>query len=173
LLDVAEPVVDLFGEVPYVELQQMIDDPPGLRNWWTAEYLHEFPDAAVDAFCTYSEAMPPGSQSIVFTWGGEVARRGGTTPMAQREASWILHPFCMWEDAADDVKQITWGRRCRRDFEPWTTGGIYLNFIGDEGADRVRAAFGDDYDRLAAVKAEFDPDNVFSGNQNIEPAATA
>jgi hypothetical protein len=169
LLDVAEPVVDLFGEVPYVQLQQMIDDPPGMRNWWTAEYLSEFPDDALEAFCSYSEAMPFGSQSILFTWGGEVARRAGTTPMAKRDAKWILHPFCMWENASDDVKQITWGRRCRRDFAPWTTGGTYLNFIGDEGADRVRAAFGEEYDRLAAVKARFDPDNVFSGNQNIRP----
>jgi FAD/FMN-containing dehydrogenase len=117
--------------------------------------------------------MPAPSQSIVFPWGGEVARRAGTTPMAQRDATWIVHPFALWEDPRDDVKQVTWGRRSHKVFEPWATGCTYLNFVGDEGQDRVRAAFGEGYDRLAEVKGRFDPDNVFSGNQNIRPAATA
>ena len=169
LLDAAPPVIDLFGEMPYVELQRMIDDPPGLRNWWTAEYLDEFPDDAIDAFCSYSSEMPAPSQCIVFPWGGKVAERAGTTPMAKRDASWNVHPFCLWEDPADDVRQIVWGRRCRREFAEWASGGTYLNFIGDEGPDRVRAAYGDAYDRLVAVKRRYDPGNVFAGNQNIRP----
>ena len=170
LLDVAEPIADLFGPIPYVELQCMIDDPPGMRNWWTAEHLHEFPDDAVEAFCSYSEDVGPTSQSIVFTWGGEVQRRAAGSAMANRDAMWVVHPFSMWEDASRDVAEITWGRRVRREFEPWATGGAYLNFIGDEGEDRVRAGFGESYDRLASVKAQYDPENVFSGNQNIKPA---
>ena len=171
LLATAEPVIDLFGELAYTDLQCMIDDPPGLRNWWTAEYLRDLPDDAVEAFCSYSERMPAPSQSIVFPWGGEVARRAGTTPMAKRDEPWVVHPFCLWEDPRDDVRQITWGRRCRRAFAEWTTGGTYLNFIGEEGADRVRAAYGDAYERLADVKQAYDPDNLFRGNQNIRPAA--
>ena len=60
---------------------------------------------------------------------------------------------------------------CREIFAPWASGGVYLNFVGDEGEDRVRAAFGDAYDRLAAVKAQWDPENLFRGNQNIRPRA--
>ena len=74
-------------------------------------------------------------------------------------------------DPADTDANIAWARNFRRDIAKYTNGGVYLNFIGNEGQDRVRAAYGDDnYRRLAQVKAEWDPKNVFRGNQNIEPA---
>ena len=170
LLGSAEPIVDLFGPMPYVQFQCMIDDPPGLRNWWTAEYLSELTDEAADAFCAYSDEMPlSATQSLLVPWGGAVARKRDT-PMAQRDAAYVVHPFCVWEGADRDAEHIAWGRRGREVFAPWSTGGTYLNFIGDEGSDRVRAAFGPAYDRLAEVKAAWDPDNVFAGNQNIVPA---
>ena len=85
-----------------------------------------------------------------------------------------MHPFCVWEGAERDGEHIGWGRQAREVFSGWRTGVTYLNFIGDEGPDRVRAAFGPAYDRLATIKASWDPDNVFRGNQNIVPArATA
>ena len=74
LVDAARPVVDLFGEMPYTELQSMIDDPPGMRNWWTADYLDELPDAAVDAFCAYVERMP---LQLDVPAGDPVGRSGG------------------------------------------------------------------------------------------------
>jgi FAD/FMN-containing dehydrogenase len=84
---------------------------------------------------------------------------------------WITHPFALWEHQADTEENIAWARGFRRDIAHYATGGIYLNFIGDEGEGRVRAAFGDEkYDQLAAIKAEWDPRNVFRGNQNIKPA---
>ncbi len=102
LRDVAEPIVDLYGEIPYVGLQSMIDDPPGMRNWWTAEYLDDLPDDALDAFIAYSEEMPLSfTQSLLLPWGGEVARRTDT-PLAKREAKWVVHPFCVWEGADRD-----------------------------------------------------------------------
>ena len=81
-----------------------------------------------------------------------------------------MHPFCVWDGAERDAEHIDWGRRGHEVFAPWASGGTYLNFIGDEGSDRIRAAFGPAYDRLAAIKAAWDPDNVFRGNQNIVPA---
>jgi FAD/FMN-containing dehydrogenase len=172
LLAVADPIVNLFGEIPYTQLQSMIDDPPGYRNWWTAEYLDELPDAAVDAFCDASELMPTGlSQSLLVPWGGAVARVGeGDTPMAKRDAPWVVHPFCVWEDAARDVEHMAWGRATRAAFAPWSSGGVYLNFIGDEGEERIRAAFGPSYERLAEVKRTYDPGNLFAGNQNVRPS---
>jgi FAD/FMN-containing dehydrogenase len=168
-----DPVVNLFGPIPYVELQKLIDDPPGKRNWWTADYLHDLTDAAIDAFCGYSEELPLGfSQSILFPWGGQVARaRAEHTPLAQRDTAWVVHPFCVWEGAERDAEHIEWGRRSHAVFAPWVSGATYLNFVGDEGEDRVRSAFGEAYDRLAQIKARYDPDNVFRGNQNIIPAA--
>jgi FAD/FMN-containing dehydrogenase len=172
LLATAEPIVNVFGEIPYAQLQSMIDDPPGNRNWWTAEYLSDLPDEAVDAFCDASELMPTGlSQSLLIPWGGAVARAGETdTPMAKRDAAWVVHPFCVWEHAERDVEHMAWGRATRAAFAPWSSGGVYLNFVGDEGEERIRAAFGPAYERLAEVKRAYDPDNVFSGNQNVRPA---
>jgi len=100
-----------------------------------------------------------------------VARAGeGDTPMAQRDAAWVVHPFCVWEDAERDVEHMAWGRATRASFAPWSSGGVYLNFVGDEGEERIRAAFGPAYERLAEVKRAYDPDNLFSGNQNVRPA---
>ncbi|MBA2460745.1 MAG: FAD-binding oxidoreductase [Actinobacteria bacterium] len=170
LREAAEPIVDLYGEIPYAELQRMIDDPPGKRNWWTAEYLDDFTDDALDAFVSYGAQMPLSfTQLLLLPWGGEVARRTDS-PLAKRDAKWVLHPFGVWEGEDRDDEHISWGRACRDLFAPWKSGGVYLNFIGDEGQDRVRAAFGDEnYERLAAVKERFDPENLFHGNQNIRP----
>jgi FAD/FMN-containing dehydrogenase len=171
LLECAEPLFDLFGPIPYVELQSLIDDPPGYRNWWTAEYLEELTDDAIDAFVHYSNEMPLSfTQSLLVPWGGEVPRRTDS-PLAKRDAAYVLHPFCVWEGAERDEEHITWGRACRDVFEQWTSGGVYLNFVGDEGEERVRAAFGDAYERLVAVKERLDPENVFRGDPNIRPSA--
>lgn len=170
------PAVDLVGPMPYAQFQCMIDDPPGLRNYWTADYLDALGDDAVGAFVRHSDRMPVPSacQSILFPWGGAVARVGAEqTPMAKRSATWVTHPFALWEDEAGDEAHIGWARAVAADMKQFGSGGVYLNFVGDEGADRVRAAFGDSYDRLARVKATYDPGNFFRINQNIEPASTA
>ena len=169
-----EPLADLVGVVPYADFQCSIDDPPGYRNWWTAEYLHVVTDEAIDVIHAHSLQIPtPGpAQSFIVPWGGAVARVGeDDTPLTQRDASWVVHPFALWEDEADDEKVIGWARAFRDDIARHASGGVYLNFIGDEGEDRVRAAFGPEkYRRLADIKARYDPDNVFRGNQNIRPA---
>jgi FAD/FMN-containing dehydrogenase len=174
LLDTRPPVVDLFGPIPYTELQSMIDDPPGNAHWWTADYLGDLPNDAIDSFCAYSEQMPVGlAQSLMLPWGGAVARGAADTPLAQRDAAWVMHPFAVWADPSQAAEHVAWARRGHTAFAPWKTGGVYLNFVGDEGQDRVRAAFGDAYDELAEIKAQWDPDNVFHGNQNIRPARAA
>lgn len=168
------PEFDGVGPVPYAEFNGSLDDPPGMRNWWTADYLDHFDDAALATFVEHSRRVPAGThiQSAVFPGGGAVADVGDDdTPLTNRRAGWHLHPFCVWERPEDDERCIGWGRAVRAAMRPYTTGGVYLNFIGDEGADRVRAAFGPaKHDRLARIKREWDPDNVFRGNQNIIPA---
>ena len=167
------PEVDLVGPMPYADFQCMIDDPPGLHNYWSADYHDSFPDEALDVFLSAGSKRPsPFSQQLLVPWGGAVARvEEDASPMTKRTVSWITHPFAMWEDAADSDKNIEWARSFRREIAPYATGGVYLNFIGDEGEDRVRAAYGEvKYQRLASIKAEWDPTNVFRGNQNIKPA---
>lgn len=165
------PEVDLIDEMPYAEFQCMIDDPPGFRNYWTADYHDDFPDSALETFVACGRGRPsPLSQQLLLPWGGAVAR-AGDTPMTHRDAAWITHPFAVWERPEADADNIAWARRFRTDIAEHTNGGVYLNFIGDEGEDRIRAAFGaDNYTRLQAVKAEYDPENVFHGNQNIRPS---
>ncbi|MDX6585452.1 MAG: hypothetical protein QOI10_4636, partial [Solirubrobacterales bacterium] len=167
------PAADLVAPMPYAEFQCMIDDPPGQYHYATADYFDDFPDEALDVFLEYGFGRrAPHSQQILLPWGGAVGAAGDdTTPMANRASRWVTHPFALWEDPADTENNVAWAKGFRRDIAPFANGGVYLNFIGSEGQDRVRAAFGDEnYRRLAAIKAEWDPDNIFRGNQNIIPA---
>jgi FAD/FMN-containing dehydrogenase len=160
------PVADLFAPVPYAEFQCSIDDPPGYRNWWTAEHLAELPDAAVDVIAARARELPAGpSQLVVIPWGGAVARPAGSA-LAGRDARFVVHPLLLWDGAEHDAEVIGHGRAYREDLRPWTTGAAYGNFLGDEGAARARAGFRD-VERLAQVKAAWDPDGVFRGNQPI------
>jgi FAD/FMN-containing dehydrogenase len=91
--------------------------------------------------------------------------------LPHRTADWVVHPFGLWSEPADDRQGIEWAKNLCIDMKPWATGAVYLNFIGDEGQDRVIAGFGqENYDRLARIKAEYDPHNVFHLNHNIKPA---
>ena len=168
-----KPEVDLIGSMPYADFQCMIDDPPGLRNYWTADYHDTFPDDALDVFVKYGFELPgAASQQLLLPWGGQVARvPEDATPLANRSTTWITHPFALWEGAENDEAAIAWARGFRRDIAAHATGGAWLNFMGNEGQERIRAAYGPEkYARLAALKAVWDPENVFRGNQNIEPA---
>ena len=164
---------EMIAEMPYAELQCLLDDPPGYRNYWSAEYLGALPDAAIDAFAGQAGAMivPSPSQHALFPGGGAVARETADWPLPWRSAPWCVHPFGLWSDRADDARGRQWARDVRAAVAPWATGAVYLNFIGEEGEDRLRAGFGDAaYRRLARVKRDYDPDNVFHLNHNIRPA---
>lgn len=170
-----EPQGDLTAEMPYADIQCAIDDPPGFRNYWSAEHLTGFPDEAIDLYCRQGNDMivPSPSQHLVIPWGGAVADQADAWPMAHRGATWVQHPFGLWADEADDERGKAWVRSAVADMQPFATGAVYLNFIGNEGDDRVKAAYGDDYDRVAAVKGEFDPDNVFHLHHAITPPTPA
>ncbi len=170
------PAGSMIAEMPYAELQSMLDDPPGYRNYWSAEYLDELPDAAIDAYCGHAEGIiiPSPTQHIIFPWGGAVAAGAAGSPMATRSSPWVVHPLTMWEDPADDDHAIAWTRQLCADMRPWSTGATYLNFVGDEGQDRIVSGYGrENYERLAAVKAEYDPDNTFHLHHPIQPLAAA
>ncbi len=171
-----EPVGGLTAEMPYAEIQCAIDDPPGFRNYWSAEHLKSFPDEAVELYCRQGEEMivPSPSQHLLVPWGGAVAAGAGDWPLPHRDANWVQHPFGLWDDPADDERGIAWARNAVAEMKPFSTGAVYLNFIGDEGEDRVVAGYGrENYERLAAVKAEFDPDNVFHLHHAIRPLTPA
>jgi hypothetical protein len=164
---------ELIAEMPYAEFQCMLDDPPGHRNYWSAEYLDALPDDAIDQFCARANEMivPSASQQILFSQGGAVKRRPADYPVPWRHAPWVVHPFGLWQDPADDERGRRWARDILAGLNPWSSGAVYLNFIGDEGENRVVAGFGrENYVRLAKIKAQYDPENVFHLNHNIKPA---
>lgn len=179
LRKVAQPLLALQHEsevvsaMPYADLQCMFDAPPGLRNHWSAEYVTALPDELVDIFCARAASMPvpTNCRHVLYPQGGAIASGPAEYPVPYRDASWAVHPFGVWEDPADDEQALQWVRDVRADVRPWSTGAVYLNFIGDEGRDRVVAGLGtENLNRLARVKRQYDPDNVFRYNHNIAPA---
>jgi FAD/FMN-containing dehydrogenase len=167
------PEVDFFGPMAYPDFQCMIDDPPGYRNWWTDEHLADLSDGAIEAIARRAEELPPGpAQLLVVPWGGVLARVSeAESPLGGRDAAFVVHPFALWDDPRDDERMIAWARGFRDDLRAFATGGVYLNFIGEEGRARVRAAYGQrSYERLARIKAEWDPENVLRATGNVAPA---
>ncbi|MFI5863378.1 FAD-binding protein [Streptomyces sp. NPDC051546] len=163
---------EMVTAIAYADLQCMMDDPPGLRNYWSAEYLTGAPDAFVDVFCARAHSMPvpSGTQHVVWPQGGAIAEGPADYPVPFRDAPWAVHPFGAWEDPADDDRCRQWVQDVRTDVRPWSTGAVYLNFTGDEGGDRVVAGLGPgNMQRLGRLKREYDPDNVFRFNHNIAP----
>ncbi|MGW0825613.1 FAD-binding oxidoreductase [Streptomyces sp. NPDC002845] len=175
---VAQPLLalpheaEIVGAMPYADVQCMIDDPPGMRNYWSAEYLTGLPDEWVDVYCALADSMPvpTGTQHVLLPQGGAIADGPAEYPVPYRDSPWAVHPFGIWEDPADDERCVQWVRNVRAEAQPWSSGAVYLNFIGNEGTDRVMAGLGaENHGRLAAVKTEYDPDNVFRFNHNIKP----
>ena len=167
--------VDLVQPMPYVALQQLIDPPnqKGMQNYWSGDFFAELPDEAVDVLVTHAtKPVSPLTQIILIPGGGAIARVDeDATAFGQRDAPWNIHYLSMWPDPADTETNIAYTRALATAMKPWTTGRAYLNFIGDEGAGRVEAAFGPEkYARLAALKRTWDPTNLFRHNQNIAPA---
>jgi FAD/FMN-containing dehydrogenase len=161
--------------MPYVALQQLLDEgnQPGLHNYWSADFLADLPDPAVETVVSHAQASPsPFSQTILFHGGGAVARVGEEeTAFGQRQAPYNVHYLGMWPpDHAQDEANIAHIRNLAAAVKPWTAGNAYLNFIGDEGLTRVETAFGPrKFERLRAIKEVWDPHNVFRHNQNIPP----
>jgi FAD/FMN-containing dehydrogenase len=164
------PDADFFGPTGYADFQCSVDDPPGYRNYWTAENVVDLPDEAIDAVERRAAELPAGpSQLFIVAWGGALARFGPQhSPLAGRDAGFIVHPLLLWQDAADDERNQALARAFRTDLQPWSTGATYPNFLGDEGSRRMRAAYGTSIERLATVKADWDPHGVFRTHQNIQ-----
>jgi FAD/FMN-containing dehydrogenase len=176
LREFGPPAADLVQPMPYVAVQQLLDPPnvKGMQNYWTADFLAELPDEAVDVLVEHAtNPVSPLSQIILVPGGGAVARvDDDAMAFGQRSAPWNIHYLSMWPDPADTEQNIAFTRGVATAMKPWTTGRAYLNFIGDEGIGRVEAAFGTEkYERLQAIKDEWDPQNLFRHNQNIPPTA--
>jgi FAD/FMN-containing dehydrogenase len=167
------PAVDQIAPVGYGELQASADGffTPGRRYYWKAQFLAGISDAAIETLVAAYAAVPSPSCLLVLQHlGGAVARvPADETAYANRDAAFDCFPVAAWDDAAEDERHIAWVRRWWEAMRPHGTGGVYVNNLGEEGQERVRAAYGVNYDRLAALKARYDPANLFRLNQNIRP----
>ena len=175
LREFGPPGIDLVQPMPYVAVQRLIDEanPKGMQHYWSADFLAGLPDEAVDVFVEHANRpVSPLSQMLLVPGGGAIARvADDATAFGQRDAPWNVHFLSMWPDPADSERNIAYNRAIAAAMQPWTTGRAYLNFIGDEGLGRVEAAYGPErYARLQALKAKWDPSNLFRHNQNIPPA---
>ena len=145
--------------------------PRGHRFYWKAQFLREVADGAIDALVDRFPSVPSVRSFFVFQQvGGAIARLpAGATAYANRSAAYDCFPVSIWTDPAADEANIAWAREMYASMRPFAMGGVYVNNLGDEGEDRVRAAYGENYERLAALKRKYDPDNLLRLNQNIRP----
>ncbi len=169
------PLVDLVQPMPYAAAQCMADDffPAGLRHYWKSSYLRSLGDDAINTLVTRFETVPsPRTIMIVEQLGGAVARIDAeATAFPQRSATFNYLVTSMWPDSEDDEKNIAWTRALADAMEPYTSDAAYVNFLGAEGHERVKSAYGTvRYEQLIAIKNNYDPTNFFRLNQNIKPA---
>jgi FAD/FMN-containing dehydrogenase len=172
LLDL-QPVMNITQPMPYLEVQKLIEagNQPGFQNYWKADMYPVLPDEAVDALVT-AAAEPRSTMTTVLVQpqGGATARvPDGETALGWRGAKWSIHYLGMWADASDNEGQIAWVRNVADSLKPWAQQGTYLNYLSDEGEDRVKESFGPHYKRMEELKNKYDPTNFFRLNQNIKP----
>jgi FAD/FMN-containing dehydrogenase len=180
--EVLEPVRNygsplLVGIQPmaFSALQSAFDGlyPPGLQWYWRADFFNEISDAAIDVHCTYGQQLPTGHSTMhLYPIDGATSRvPSDATAFAYRDGGWAGVIVGVDPDPANAGLISQWAKDYWEELHPTSAGGGYVNFLMDEGQDRIRASYRGGYDRLTHIKARYDPDNTFHVNQNIRPAA--
>jgi FAD/FMN-containing dehydrogenase len=169
------PIGDVLVRRPYVQIQSLLDatQPKGRRYYWKSEYLSRVEPALCEKLIEHAAKIPsPHSAVILFQLEGALNRlKEDHSPVGNRDARFVLNLAGSWEQAEDDKVNIEWAREAWTDMKRFSTGGTYINFLTeDEGPDRIEAALSNGLQRLAEVKAKWDPGNVFRTNRNIKPA---
>lgn len=167
------PVADTIAPLAYVKMQQIFDPafPPGRLNYWKSALAGHLSDEAIEASVEYARKVPSPHTAILFIeMHGAFGRVGKTdTAYFHRDLQYDLIALSMWTDPADTQRNVDWTRGLFAAWEPHLARAVYVNDLGDEGEDRARSAYGDNYPRLVALKNRYDPKNLFRLNQNIKP----
>jgi hypothetical protein len=171
------PAWELFGPMPFPMLQGMFDGlyPKGLQWYWKADFVKELGDKAIDLHVKHGSQLPTMHSTMhLYPVNGRAARTGkNETAWSFRDATWSQVIVGVDPDPAQKDKITAWARDYYDALHPYGAGGAYVNFMMDEGEERIRATYRDNYAKLAQVKAKYDPDNFFNVNQNIRPASSA
>jgi FAD/FMN-containing dehydrogenase len=175
LRQLGKPVGEHVGPMPLTAWQQAFDPllAPGARNYWKSHYLSELSDGLFDAVLEYAaKPASPACEILLVHLGGRVNRIApGATAYAHRTVNYLMNVHGRWNQTGEDEKGIEWSRGLFRAATPFATGGVYVNFLTQDEADRVRGAYGTNYDRMARLKQRMDPTNLFRLNQNVKPTA--
>jgi FAD/FMN-containing dehydrogenase len=177
--EVAQPVMDMVGPIPYAALQSMLDGggPHGIRGYFKAEFLPDLSDEVIEKAVAHGHSRPsPTTQLLFEPMGGAMKDvADDDSAVGRRDVPWCYHALAMWMEPGQEAEDThrAWARGLHDDLEPNTTPGVYLNFTSDsDDQDRVRKTFGPEkYARLQALKDQYDPQNLFRLNQNIKPSA--
>ncbi len=170
-----DPYGEHLGPMPYAAWQKAFDPllTPGARNYWKSHNIGELEDGLIDAVVSAVQNVPSPQCEIFF---GHIAGAAMQVPVSataypHRAAQFAMNVHGRWDDPKDDERCIAWARDIFKATEPWSQGGVYVNFLTQDETARVGAAYGENFDRLVQVKTRYDPHNLFRHNQNIKPAA--
>jgi FAD/FMN-containing dehydrogenase len=168
------PALDFVGPLPYPALQSMFDAllPKGLQSYWRADWVKELTEAAIAIHIKYAAQLPtPLSTMHLYPINGAPHRVGKSdTAFSYRDANWGEVIVGVDPDPANNERMIAWAKAYWEELHPHSAGGAYINMMMEEGQERVKAAYRDNYTRLAAIKKKYDPNNLFHVNQNILPS---
>jgi len=168
-----EPVADILVRRPYVQMQSLLDatQPKGRRYYWKSEYLPGLRPELLDLAVEQAGGIPsPYGAIILFQIDGALNDfPADHSPAGNRDAAYVLNITASWDQEEDDARNVAWARGAWEAMRPFSTGGVYLNFLTeDEGADRTEAAYGKTtFARLAALKREYDPLNLFRHTKGV------
>ena len=172
---VGKPALDSVGPMPFPAIQSLFDGlyPPGLQWYWRADFFKEISDASIAPHLKYAEQLPTGHSTMhMYPINGAAQRVGNTdTAFSYRDALFSGVIVGVDPDPKNKEKITSWTKKYFDALHPHSSGGAYVNFMMEEGQERVKASFRDNYDRLATIKKKYDPTNFFRVNQNIRPAA--
>ncbi len=168
------PALDMVGPIPHPALQSMFDAlyPPGHQWYWKADFVRELGDEAIALHVKYGARLPTMQSTMhLYPINGVASRvKNSSTPWCYRDAVWAQVMVGVDPDPANKEKISAWAKDYWAALHQYSAGGAYVNFMMDEGEDRIRATYGKNYDRLAKIKKRYDPTNLFRVNQNIKPA---
>lgn len=169
------PIADVIGPHSFAGWQAAFDPllAPGARNYWKSHDFTELSEAATDVMLDYTGRLPtPECEIFIGHLGGAVNRvAADATAYPHRDSDFIMNVHTRWQDPAQDRACVQWARGLFEATKPHATGGVYVNFLDEDEADRLPGAYGANLARLAAIKAKYDPANLFRVNQNIAPKA--
>jgi hypothetical protein len=171
----AKPALDLVGALPYPALQSMFDPlyQPGMQWYWRADFVKKLTDEAIAVHAKYGQQLPTMHSTMhMYPINGAASQVGNKeTPWSYRDATWAQVMVGVDPDPKNNDRIISWTKEYWNEMHPHSAGGAYVNFMMDEGEDRVKATYRGNYDRLVRIKRKYDKFNVFRVNQNIIPGA--